>query len=59
MNVVVGEVEAEKGFEGGYLRLDLAGEVVAGEVEQLDVGAVGEERRNGAVQAIVVEVKEA
>lgn len=49
VDVVVGEVEAEEALDGGYLRRYLAGEVVAGEVEEFEVGAVGEEGRNGAV----------
>lgn len=56
--VVVGEVEAEEALEGGYPRWDLAGEVVAREVEELEVGAVGD-GRNGAVKAVVVEVYKA
>lgn len=37
---------------------DFGGEVVAGEVSEFEVGAVGE-GQNGAVQAVFVEVEEA
>ncbi len=56
--VVVGYVEAEEALEGGYLLWDPAGEVVAREVEELEVGAVGE-GYNGAVHSVVVEVYKA
>lgn len=57
-DVVVGDVKLEEEPEVGYLRWNLAGEVIAGEVEELQAGAVAESG-DGAVQAVVMEVEEA
>ncbi|KAI6674178.1 hypothetical protein NL676_002084 [Syzygium grande] len=57
-DVVVGNVETDEAPERGYLRPDLAGKVVPGKVEELEVGAVGE-GRDGTVQPVIVEIEQA
>jgi len=39
-DVVVGDVKAEEEAEGRYLRRNLAGEVIVGEVEEFESSAV-------------------
>jgi len=39
-DVVVGDVKAEKEAEGRYLRRNIAGEVIVGEVEKFEGSAV-------------------
>lgn len=47
-DVVVGEIESQEMVERGYLRRYLVGEIVAGEIDEPEAGAVGE-RQNAAV----------